>query len=118
MPSSISQSRSSSIGIICLLCCRMMSLTLGQSYNYGFDVAKAYHAKRQLGGNMVVTTGMPVGSGPVPVRPDIRHLQKDPDKWSLYILALDMMQWTDQSYPTSWFSISGKLRCASLPPPP
>ncbi|KAG6363418.1 hypothetical protein INS49_008517 [Diaporthe citri] len=78
---------------------------MGQSYDYGFDVARAYNAKRQLGGNIVVTTGMPAGPGPVPVRQDIRDLQKDPDRWSLYILALDMMQWTEQSQPTSWFSI-------------
>jgi tyrosinase len=92
----------------------MISLALGQSYDYGFDVARAFNTKRQLGGNIVVTTGMPVRSGPVPVRPDVRDLQKDLEKWSLYILALDMMQWTDQSYPTSWFSISGTLHCASF----
>ncbi|KAL1870506.1 hypothetical protein Daus18300_005194 [Diaporthe australafricana] len=93
--------------ILCIVCRCMISLALGQSYSYDFDVAKAYNTKRQLGGNIVVTTGMPVGSGPVPVRPNIRDLQKDPDRWSLYILALDMMQWTDQSQPTSWFSITG-----------
>lgn len=104
--------QSCSLCMICILCCCMISLALAQSYDYGFDVARAYHTKRQLGDKIVVTTGMPVGSGPVPVRPDIRDLQKDPDKWSLYILALDMMQWTEQSYPTSWFSISGTLHCS------
>lgn len=89
----------------------IISLALCQSYDYGFDAARAYNAKRQLGRGIVVTTGMPVGPGPVPVRLDIRDLQKDPDKWSLYILALDMLQWTEQSQPTSWFSISGTLHC-------
>lgn len=97
---------------VCILCCCVISLVMGQSYDYGFDVTRAYNAKRQLGANIVVTTGMPVGPGPVPVRPDIRDLQKDSDKWSLYILALDMMQWTEQSQPTSWFSIGGTLHCA------
>lgn len=103
-----------SLCIVCILCCCMISLALGQSYDYGFDVARAYNTKRQLGESIVVTSGMPVGSGPVPVRPDLRDLQKDADRWSLYILALDMMQYTDQSYPTSWFSISGTLHCASF----
>lgn len=103
-----------SLFMACNLWFCMISLVVGQSYDYGFDAARAYHAKRQLGGNIVVTTGMPVGPGPVPVRPDIRDLQKDPDKWSLYILALDMMQWTEQSQPTSWFSIGGTLHCAPI----
>lgn len=98
--------------IVCILWCCMVSLVVGQSYDYGFDAARSYNAKRQLGGNIVVTTGMPVDPGPVPVRPDIRDLQKDPDKWSLYVLALDMMQWTEQSQPTSWFAIGGTLHCA------
>ncbi|KAG8165382.1 hypothetical protein KVR01_005657 [Diaporthe batatas] len=93
--------------IVCILCCCMISLALGQSYDYKFNVAEAYHTKRQLGGSIIVTTGMPVGPGPVPSRPDIHDLQNDQDKWTLYILALDMMQWTDQSFPTSWFAISG-----------
>lgn len=104
--------------ILCILCCCIISLALGQSYNYGFDVTRAYNTKRQLGENLIITTGMPVGSGPVPVRPNIRDLQKDPDKWALYILALDMMQWTDQSQPTSWFSITGMLHCAVFLPRP
>lgn len=96
-----------SLCIVGILCCCIISLALGQSYDYGFDVARAYHAKRQLGGDIIVTTGMPVGPGAVPSRPDIHDLQNDQDKWNLYILALDMMQWTDQSFPTSWFAISG-----------
>lgn len=103
-----------SLCIVCILCCCIISVALGQSYDYGFDVARAYNAKRQLGGNIVVTTGMPVGRGPVPVRPDIRDLQEDPDKWNLYMLALDLMQWTEQTSPTSWFSISGTLHCAPV----
>ncbi|KUI66030.1 Polyphenol oxidase 1 [Cytospora mali] len=94
------------LSLLLLLCC-MVSLVLGQSYDYGFDVAKAFKAKRQLEGDIIITTGVPVTGGIVPTRPEIRDLQQDPDKWSLYVLALDMMQYTYQPDPTSWFSITG-----------
>jgi tyrosinase len=92
----------------------MVSLALGQSYDYGFDVAKAFKVKRQLEGDFIITTGVPVTGGIVPTRPEIRDLQQDPDKWSLYVLALDMMQYTIQTDPTSWFSITGTLHCTPV----
>lgn len=88
----------------------MASLVLGQSYDYGFDLAKAYRVKRQLEGDLIITTGVPVTGQAIPVRPEIRNLQEDPDKWSLYILALDFMQFTYQQDPNSWFSITGTLQ--------
>lgn len=89
-----------------ILCCCMISMVLGTSYDYGFDVTKAHQSKRQSDG-IIVTTGMPLNEdGSVPVRPEIRDLQQDVDRWSLYVLALDMLQYTDQSEPTSWFGIT------------
>lgn len=87
----------------------MVSLVLGTSYNYGLDITKGLKDKRQLGG-VVVTTGMPLNQdGSVPVRLEIRDLQQDPNRWTLYILALDMLQYTDQSEQTSWYAITGRL---------
>lgn len=91
----------------------MVSFVLGQSYDYGFDVAKAFKVKRQLEGERIITTGAPLNGEIVPTRPEIRDLQQDPDKWSLYILALDMMQYTTQPDPTSWFSITGTFHCTT-----
>lgn len=92
----------------------MIPLVLGTSYDYGFDVTAARKAKRQSG-DIVVTTGMPPrDDGSIPVRPEIRTLQQDEDKWSLYILALDMLQYTAQSDPTSWFGLTGTLHCVCL----
>lgn len=91
------------------LCFCMTSLVLGTAYDYGFDVTKALQNKRQSD-SIVVTTGMPLNEdGSVPVRLEIRDLEQDEDRWSLYILALDMMQYTDQSEPTSWFGITSTL---------
>lgn len=91
----------------------MVSLVLCQSYDYGFDIAKAFEAQRQLEGGPIITTGAPVDGEIVPTRPEIRDLQQDPDKWSLYLLALDWMQYTHQPDPTSWFSITGMLHCTT-----
>ncbi|KAF3762479.1 Di-copper centre-containing protein [Cryphonectria parasitica EP155] len=89
-----------------IICCCMISMVLCTSYDYGFDVTKALKAKRQRS-NTIVTTGMPLSAdGSVPVRSEIRDLQQDANKWSLYILALDMMQYTDQMDPSSWFAIT------------
>lgn len=85
----------------------MLSLVVGTSYNYGFEITKGLKDKRQSRG-VTVTTGMPLNQdGSVPVRLEIRDLQQDPEKWALYILALDMMQYTDQSDETSWYAITG-----------
>ncbi|CAN8098897.1 unnamed protein product [Discula destructiva] len=90
-----------------ILCCCVISLVAGTSYDYGFDAMKGLRAKRQAGG-IIVTKGMPLNrDGSVPVRLEIRDLQQDPDRWTLYLLALDMMQYTDQSDQTSWYSILG-----------
>lgn len=87
----------------------MISLAVGTSYDYGFDVKSGLKDKRQSGG-FIVTTGMPLNEdGSVPVRREIRDLQQDSDRWELYILALDMMQWTDQSDQSSWYGITGSL---------
>ncbi|PSR97483.1 common central domain of tyrosinase-domain-containing protein [Coniella lustricola] len=84
----------------------MVTAALCTSYDYGFDIIKSMNSKRQADGT-IVTTGMPLRSdGSVPIRLEIRDLQQDTNQWSLYILALDMMQFTDQSDPTSWFSIT------------
>lgn len=88
----------------------MISLVLGASYNYGFDVNEALRAKRQSDETIIITKGMPPRqNGSLPVRIEVRDLEKDQDKWALYVLALDMMQYTSQSEITSWYSISSTL---------
>lgn len=97
--------------MLSILCCSMMSLVLGKNYDYGVNITEELKAKRASSDTVVVTRGMPLrANGSVPVRYEIRDLQNDADKWTLYILALDMMQYTDQSVVTSWFSISGGLQ--------
>ncbi|TVY83497.1 Tyrosinase [Lachnellula suecica] len=46
-------------------------------------------------------------SGSVPLRQEVRDLQKDSTMWTLYILALDMFQYTNQSEQLSWYQVAG-----------
>jgi tyrosinase len=82
---------------------------LHQRYDYGVD--KHTLTKRSTG--HIVTTGVHVGQGPggsVPQRLEIRELEKDKTMWNLYILGLDMLQWTPQSDRLSWYQIMGQCR--------
>jgi len=68
-------------------------------YGYG-----AKHYRRD--GDFFAVTG-PKANGSVPLRKEIRELQKDTTMWTLYILALDMLQYTNQSDMLSWYQIGG-----------
>ncbi len=77
------------------------------SYNYGSD--QTNESKRQTS-DFVATTGVHSGSGingTTPLRLEIRELEKDPVAWTLYILGLDMMQYTPQTDMLSWYQIAG-----------
>lgn len=92
-----------------VLSCCLATLVSGTSYDYGFDAAKSHQSKR-ASDDIVVNAGMPLNDdGSAPVRLEIRDLEKDEDRWSLYILALDMLQYTDQTEPTSWYGITGMI---------
>ncbi|KAI0482999.1 hypothetical protein GGR56DRAFT_219398 [Xylariaceae sp. FL0804] len=75
-------------------------------YDFGLDAARRFR-KRQYSQSFVVG-GLPrVNGTALPMRPDIRELHKDEDKWNLYILALSWMQYTDQTSPFSYYQIAG-----------
>jgi tyrosinase len=79
------------------------------SYNYGID--RNTLLKRQSS-SFYAVTGIHAGSGPdgsVPLRQEIRQLEKDNFTWTLYILGLDMLQYTDQTQMLSWYQIAGIL---------
>lgn len=77
----------------------------GQAYDYGFDLSKL--ASRQATSSPFVVKGLPPVKGNIPLRQEIRQLQKSPEKWTLYILGLSMMQYMDQSDQLSWYQIAG-----------
>ena len=73
------------------------------AYDYGFDVAR-HLIKRQVGGRIVVRG---LGGNNIQVRQEIRQLELDPELWSLYLLGVSLMQFSDQSSPTSWYGLTG-----------
>lgn len=49
-----------------------------------------------------------LSNGSLPVRREIRELEKDQDLWTLYLLGLDYMQASEQDDPLSWYKIMGR----------
>jgi tyrosinase len=43
------------------------------------------------------------------LRKEIRDLEQNEDQWTLYILGLSMMQYTNQSDEISWYQVTGLL---------
>ncbi|KAL2060390.1 hypothetical protein VTL71DRAFT_9785 [Oculimacula yallundae] len=77
------------------------------SYDYGADPPRL--PKRQ-NTEFFPITGVHTGTGAngsLPLRIEVRDLQKDPVSWTLYILGLDMLQYTPQSDTLSWYQIAG-----------
>ncbi len=78
-------------------------------YNYG--IGRSTFRKRQAS-DIFITSGVHTGTGPngsPPLRLEIRDLERDPVAWTLYILGLDFLQYTDQSEMLSWYQIAGKM---------
>ncbi|PQE18684.1 hypothetical protein CJF30_00009685 [Rutstroemia sp. NJR-2017a BBW] len=74
-------------------------------YDYGVDPKEIL--KRDTGHFPV--TGVPYtgSNGSIPVRQEIRVLEKDQTSWELYILGLSMMQNLPSSDIRSWYQIAG-----------
>ncbi|KAK1776843.1 tyrosinase [Copromyces sp. CBS 386.78] len=76
------------------------------AYDYGFDAAKLI--KRQLASQEPVPVVRGAEGGEtIRLRQEVRQLEQDKELWTLYILGLSLMQFTDQSSPVSWYGITG-----------
>ena len=65
--------------------------------------------KRQASTSYAIT-GIHTGTDPdgsLPIRHEIRALEQDSTTWTLYILGLDMLQYTNQTEMLSWYQIAG-----------
>ena len=87
------------------------------AYDYGFDAEKII--KRQLASQQPVPVVRGAEDGQtIRLRQEIRQLEQDKELWTLYILGLSLMQFTDQSSPVSWYGITGTYLCYTLRFPP
>jgi len=76
-------------------------------YDYGID--RNTILKRQSSNSLAVN-GVHTRTGPngsLPLRLEIRDLEKDNNTWTLYLLGLDMLQSKNQTEMLSWYSLAG-----------
>ncbi|KAE9382243.1 Di-copper centre-containing protein [Stipitochalara longipes BDJ] len=79
------------------------------AYDYG-GIDRSTILKRQSPSSPYVVTGVHTGTGPsgsTPLRLEVRELEQDSITWTLYILGLDMLQYTNQTEMLSWYQITG-----------
>lgn len=74
-------------------------------YNYAHGVPMTLE-KRQID-QSPFTTGLPLVNGSIPIRVEIRQMQKYHEQWTLYLLALSWLQYTDQEDAYSWYRLAG-----------
>lgn len=91
--------------LACLATTCLAGLANRRQYNYGFDVHSPFERRHDV--KHPIVTGLPRENGTIPLRREIRDLEKDPDIWNLFILALSWMQYTDQNKWSSWYQIAG-----------
>ena len=81
------------------------AVVTAQQYNYGFDINKVL--KRQAGTNTpYIVRGLDRINGSTPLRPEIRDLEKNFEKFTLFRLGTSMLQFSDQSEMLSWYKLS------------
>ncbi|ORY65943.1 tyrosinase precursor [Pseudomassariella vexata] len=83
----------------------LLGSTTAKEYDYELDVSNLFQ-KRQILQSSIVT-GLPLVNGTIPLRREIRDLENDHEAFTLYILALSWMQYTDQTDDFSWYRIAG-----------
>lgn len=83
------------------------------AYQYGPLAAK--FQKRSVDSTFVVTGAAGGGQyGSKPIRYEIRQLEKQELTWTLYMLGLDWLQYTNQSDPLSWYQLMGMSTVRAL----
>lgn len=98
--------------LIILLATPVLGRRIAPGYDYGQDVGHLLQ-KRQVGQGRPIVTPITY-SGTIPLRPELRQIEQNHEQWTLYILALSWMQYTDQTDPLSWYGITSKIdRCSS-----
>lgn len=84
---------------------------------YRYNTPMSHIHRRQNGSQNQTLGYFPVtgvlqrdlSNGSLPIRREIRELEKDQDLWTLYLLGLDYMQASEQDDPLSWYKIMGEV---------
>lgn len=89
------------------------------TYDYGRDIQSFLHQRdiSPSDSQNAIVASIP-HNGSIPLRLELRELQKNSEQWNLYLLAVSWMQWMNQSDPASWYAITGKRTALILLPQP
>lgn len=108
--------------VLLLAVCALVSTVTGHQYaGYDFGVGLSKLTRRwSLTGNTLVYNQLASSTGDndgdKALRVEIRDLEKNEDQWTLYMLGLSMMQYTNQSDEISWYQVTGLLLQAAVLP--
>ncbi|KAK2600137.1 hypothetical protein QQS21_005152 [Conoideocrella luteorostrata] len=92
--------------LLSLLPSFLFCLVTSQSYDFGFDTSRL--TRRDDAKTPIVVRRLPTPvNGTLPVRLEIRQMKQNSYKWDLFILAMSMFQYANQSDPLSWYQIAG-----------
>ncbi|KAB5551230.1 hypothetical protein GE09DRAFT_1223030 [Coniochaeta sp. 2T2.1] len=85
------------------------SAVLAQEQYPGYDFGPDVHLrlKRQETKGPWILRSLASVDGELPLRREIRDLENNRDQWTLYLLGLSMMQFTNQTDNISWYKITG-----------
>jgi tyrosinase len=87
-------------------------------YDFGPGVHRLRAKRHQQTKGPRVLMNLASADGELPLRHEIRDLENNRDQWTLYLLGLSMMQYTNQSDPLSWYQITGNRLALLLPVSP
>ncbi|KAH8675617.1 hypothetical protein BX600DRAFT_432181 [Xylariales sp. PMI_506] len=76
------------------------------NYDYGKHQDHIVLRRQMSAVQSKIVSALPY-NGSIPLRPNIRDLEKNYEQWNLYLLALNWMQWINQTDPFSWYGITG-----------
>lgn len=98
-----------SLAVLTLPSVSAVPRVVGKTYEYGRSIEYAPRRRQnaQKDRQDALVEAIPY-NGSIPLRLEIRDLQKNHEQWTLYILALSWMQWMNQTDPSSWYSITGQ----------
>lgn len=104
--------------VLLLAVCALVTTLAGHQYagyDFGLGMSRLTRRRSQTHNTLVFNQLASVTEDDddnKALRMEIRDLEKNEDQWTLYILGLSMMQYTNQTDEISWYQVTG---LSSLP---
>lgn len=86
----------------------LLSHAVAQSYDFGTDLNVL--TRRQDIDAPIIVGRLPLApNGTVPLRREIRQLRADRYHWDLFILAMSILHYVEETDPMSWYQLAGQF---------